>query len=1039
MRPFRVILFLCAALSTATIQAAGFADDGALAETSNFSIAPPQDKASEYKLSLEFILNEIQRQLGWSFIFDSRVIKGKTLKPIDEPAGLEKVLAKRLAETGLVLNRVSGNTFVITAAISENDLEKIESPEPEPLNDVILVTSSAATSSAAFRSSKLFELDERYLDYFNIAAPDRAIHDLPQTLASVTPTTTILRGADAGISLPDIRGFGFNRSMVLVNGRPVTPTLGSSLITIGVDMNRLSTPFLERVEVQTTPGSARHGTGASAGVINFVLRTEQKGLEVGSHYGLSERGDAEDLSLHAIGGFDIGHDANITFGFNHSQISGLIGSDREATSSVFGFDPGAQFLPNLGGSPITDAGAISGVILSDNTVALFPNGATFIPDNSGALTQFTRAPDQLFNQTAQLSMTPSIDRYLGYFSFSSHPSSSVRVYVEGHGGVTSTNFQFAPIPSQRGIGVDVNAGDAAVIPIGNPTIPESISSFVRDSFGDNVQSILFDHRFAELGPRRSEVNRYFADFTLGVDVSGANGDLYTASYRYGRTSADWIRRKRIDRDKLLTALSVDACGQVAGCDLVDFFTPAGISAEAQKFITAPDIKSQHKLEEHEISFGAENSLRDILQDDINTRLSASFKNSSFSRTKSSELELDVIGTFVDLASGGSLKEYDFYAGGDFPLYRSNGWIGAIDISTEFRLSLSSVYDATTNVQSAAIWRPNKLVQFSFQHSVGHRTPNIVELFTADQTIAAGILDPCGLPPEQSTQIIIDNCISDSRLGVKPGFVQDDTLTQLSFYGNPRLEPEDVRFHAFGVALQPTEVLFFIPGDLNIAATWQSFDFKNTIINAHDNLVQCYTSIQFTSDACGINPLSGNPTILRDPVTQQISLVENFATNRGDTSWRGLDIDVQYEFEPGNNGLIDRFWLNGLHTYTHMFQRFEGQNNTVEFVGLADIPRHLSIVSAGIDRGPVDLAFLLKRRGQVSTAMANIPEAKIPAVVYLDATLRIDVSRNAYVQFGVENLFDRDPPIAAFIPNNNTLPNFYDIVGRKYTLASRVRF
>ncbi len=1046
---YRLILFFSYTLGAAVWSTASLAGDPVSDDAVVVSIPFSQEYDTDGKRPLDIILDDIRRRFGWSFIFDSRVLEGKSVKPIDDLDELKTTLTERLEETGLQLTKISSNTFVITAFTDVEIIEeKILRDPSKPFHDVIIVTSSSAASSATTVSGKIFKIDERDLNYFNTASPDRTIFDLPQTLASITPSNTVLFGALAGVSLFDLRGLGANRSMVLVNGHPATAVFGTSTADFGVDLNRFATPFLERVEVVTTPASARYGSGATVGAVNFVLRSGLTDAEAGAHYGISEIGDREQLSLHVVGGKNFLQDnANITAGIYLAQSSGLIGDDRPITSELFGFGlngvqsfaPGAEFLPGFGGSGFTEKGRIQGVVLDDGSFAPFPNGGSFVPNLDGTISPFIRSPDQLFNAINPASTLPELDRLMGYMSGSAYLSPSLRLYVEVNAGLNATELRLAPAPAPRSRGPDQEIGSGAAIPIDNPTLPQSVLDLVQDTFGDSVQSVILDRRYVELGPRRDKIKRYYLDLAIGAEFSRNENERYGLSYRFGRTQTDWTIRNRVNAGNLSTALQPGLCTATPDCAPIDFFSPSGISSQVQQFIRTPPITSNYIIEQHEVSVSAETSLPGILSDDISLLAGADFEFSLLKNTARSSPEITIIGTDEILAARGTVFQNDLYGNVNLPLLDSSSWVGALEVSTDFRLTQSSVYESFTNFEIGATWLPHDVIALSLFRHLGHRAPAIVELFSASTTSGFSVFDPCGNGFQEASSTVIENCLSNTPLGVGSGFIQDSKLATFTAFGNPELEPEDMSFYGMSAKVRPTEITSIIPGQLSVTATWLSYRIQNLIQFSEGGLLECYSSVGFSNVSCGVNPITGNPRIIRDPVTRQLTALESSARNFGAKNWRGLDIEAHYVLKPEMSGLFDQFWINVLHTYTDRVVSVNGQGDAEQLDGLLDFPHHQSLASAGIDRGRIGLAFMFKRRGKSLSARTDRPEARIPPVSYLDTSLHFKFDNSIYFQFGVENVFDREPPIVPFILFNNTPANIYDIIGRRYSFSTRVKF
>jgi outer membrane receptor protein involved in Fe transport len=84
----------------------------------------------------------------------------------------------------------------------------------------------------------------------------------------------------------NLRGLGTNQTLILVNGRRVP---GINNINSGGDLNQpdvngIPLAAIERIEVLPTTASGIYGGSATGGVVNIILRTDYKGLEVGIRY-----------------------------------------------------------------------------------------------------------------------------------------------------------------------------------------------------------------------------------------------------------------------------------------------------------------------------------------------------------------------------------------------------------------------------------------------------------------------------------------------------------------------------------------------------------------------------------------------------------------------------------------------------------------------------------------------------------------------------------------------------------------------------------
>ena len=100
---------------------------------------------------------------------------------------------------------------------------------------------------------------------------EEVLNRLPQVVPGLTANSN---NPANGTSTVDLRGIGTPRTLVLLNGRRLTPST-----QLGVtDLNNIPTRLIERVEVVTGGASAVYGSDALSGVVNFILKRALRGL-----------------------------------------------------------------------------------------------------------------------------------------------------------------------------------------------------------------------------------------------------------------------------------------------------------------------------------------------------------------------------------------------------------------------------------------------------------------------------------------------------------------------------------------------------------------------------------------------------------------------------------------------------------------------------------------------------------------------------------------------------------------------------------------
>ena len=171
-------------------------------------------------------------------------------------------------------------------------------------SQAIIVTGSRIARKDYSSNSPIVTVADDLLQRSSTAAIEQNLNKLPQFTPAKTPagggdiqpTATNTPGA-ATISL---RGLGANRNLVLLDGRRATPSNAAGV----VDINTIPSAAIERVEIISGGASATYGADAVAGVTNFVLKKNFRGVELDGSSSISQAGDGFEYSLSGIMGAD---------------------------------------------------------------------------------------------------------------------------------------------------------------------------------------------------------------------------------------------------------------------------------------------------------------------------------------------------------------------------------------------------------------------------------------------------------------------------------------------------------------------------------------------------------------------------------------------------------------------------------------------------------------------------------------------------------------------------------------------------------------
>ncbi len=175
------------------------------------------------------------------------------------------------------------------------------------------------------------------------------LNQLPEYNPAASPVTTqgdvqITPTNSVGIASISLRGFGPNRSLVLLDGHRPVP-VNPLMVT---DANSIPSALLQRVETITGGASSVYGADAVGGVTNFITRKDYEGFEFDGQYGITEAGDGTESRISASLGANLADDrGNVTVGLERyereeaAQIerdiyTDLWASDRTGSASVTG-------------------------------------------------------------------------------------------------------------------------------------------------------------------------------------------------------------------------------------------------------------------------------------------------------------------------------------------------------------------------------------------------------------------------------------------------------------------------------------------------------------------------------------------------------------------------------------------------------------------------------------------------------------------------------------------------------------------------------
>ena len=223
-------------------------------------------------------------------------------------------------------------------------------PAAEDVTEVeeIVVTGSRIRRDAVNAPTPLIQVQREDLLSTGQSTVIDYLATIPALSNSVVPSDTTGSGlGDGGLSLPNLRSLGSNRTLTLVDGRRHVGSSGGSL---AVDFDTIPRLLIENIEIVTGGASSVYGADAVSGVLNFILRKDFEGLEIDANYGMINQDGQANKRISALAGANLMDDRlNVYLHGEYEQVDEVtsldidwlrdapvrIGTDADPTNARF--------------------------------------------------------------------------------------------------------------------------------------------------------------------------------------------------------------------------------------------------------------------------------------------------------------------------------------------------------------------------------------------------------------------------------------------------------------------------------------------------------------------------------------------------------------------------------------------------------------------------------------------------------------------------------------------------------------------------------
>jgi len=853
-----------------------------------------------------------------------------------------------------------------------------------------------------------------------------SVEQVLQQVSSVQVQQTSSQAVGAGTgggSYADMRGLGYNKTLVLLNGRRLA---NSAFTASAPDINTIPFAAIERVEVLRDGASALYGTDAIAGVINFITRKDYRGGTITLGLDSPQHpGGAQHEAQAGFGFGDLDKDGLNVFGFVGYQKQAQIGAGqrhlaphRSTSGTTF---PALAYVAGTAGGSTGYTPFAGAAGCTDPT--LVPLTAIKCGEDTNTFVNYVPASERLSglaNASFKLGQnhTFSLEAFVAqskvnakiapvpYVSIFMDPSSP---YYPGK-GVT-------PLPAGVTLGADqVDA------------YPGSFWSHPTDANGNpltgNEGRIGLRFRDVINGFREDDNTTTQGRFSAALEGTVGDWDYNVAATLNTTHTQDFLAHGYSD-ENVLAPVDTDPTSATFGYNIL---SPAINPFGAQSAAGAAVLAAANKKGVLQYGDGTVKDLDGHASRDVGDwfhagrsaaiAIGGEYREETFLNRANSDFAAQVIastGVDPNTYNAGSRKVYAGYAELNVPIVKS------LDVTVALRHDHYSDFGSTTNPKVSFRFEPSKAVLLRGSFSTGFRAPSLYEL-NAAQTYTnsnSGVSDPVncpnGVPLNGYDASLV--CSSPDPKGNQIQFV-DRTG------GNPTLKAEKSKNATLGVVLEPINNLTAEFDFYHIQITKEVGVLPDSLLYTPGGYAQFPGNFHYVNGLLSQNPQQCPNCGFVDALNQNIGAVRT----------DGLDIALGYK---ANAGALGRFNFGLQSTWVHKyeFQLVPGgqyYQNVGIFSQQGGSPvfrwQHNATIDWNLDPFSVGLAVHHK-----SGYVDFDPSRKVSAYTTEDLYATYAMPKGFSFTVGVKNLADRMPPYTAFtgLFQQGYDPRYYDPTGRTY--------
>ncbi|MEO9080270.1 MAG: TonB-dependent receptor [Rhodanobacter sp.] len=851
-------------------------------------------------------------------------------------------------------------------------------------------------------------------------------------------------GVGSGSATLDLRHLGANRVLVLVDGIRWVNETSASGVSAAVDLNTIPASIIERIDILQDGASALYGSDAIAGVLNIITKRSQKGAAFNYYYGTYNDLNAGTTTQ-----------ANISFGnkgdrydffVDFSHITQDVISSSEWARSRDECIPGTGLSSCSAGIPAglfrfvdPNTGKSQKLVLNNNIsgpVAKYPNDFHTFTNAD----RYNYGPDNVL-------LTPNV-RSSMFVNTHYKLSPSVTWYFRGLYNNRKSKNVAAPLNLRFGPGGAAGLGTTTSLDVTNPYNP---FGFTLDA---STNLDLVNRRFLDNGKRIFTQDVDTAYFGTGLEGSFgvAERDFYwDVNVAAGVNKATQVVTGVHNIAHLKRAVGpVGDCLSTTGCVPFNYFGPPGaVTQEMWDYINV----TEHDRSDNKIRLGTANlsgSIFDLPAGPVAFALGMEHRKYSGSYEPDALIVAGEGDNVPSLPTAGSYSINEYYVELNAPILADIPAFKALDLSLASRYSDYSTFGSTTNSKVGLRWQVYEDLTLRSTWAEGFRAPSIGELFGSLARFDATVQDPCSIEQPKTAQIAA-NCVA---LGAPANYEQLSRQLAVRTGGNKNLQPETSTSLTVGAVYSPGWAQNAAwSGKMDATFGYYRIKLDGAIQSSdvQTKLNRCVISGDASSSSCD--------GIVRNH-TGNFSMFDNALQNLGHISTNGFDFGLNWRSPQTRIGTFTANWNS---TYVSDYEAINSAGRREpRVVGFeltnSAIPRLTSIFQLGWSDKALNVStsvryisslkencagaagFPICNSTQITPSRPNGTHV-LDAVAYQDlrASWKIPVNLDVTLTAGINNLWDKQPPICVSCSLNGYDASTYDLPSRFTYLQASVKF